>query len=254
MQTIYEKQVNGLIPQPDRSVATFDSGLIRVDQQFICATSSADTHRATLAVGSAFPGNTSPAIDGLVIFPSPQEMRAGDGFTTFMVSGFGRYTDTLISQRRGATSTTILSSYVEDVDSVPVSTDTREFAIVSTNNLVGKIAIIEDDGLTFAQLNLDPAFGDPISVIPVNPTDVIAEISRSSTAINAVSWDGQIYVKTVTTVKIGKTFANGTKLVAFYSFATPIITIDFSTSYGFFTELGINVTVPIDNPINTVGE
>lgn len=254
MQTIYEQTAGSLIPQPDRSVATFDSGLIRVDQDFVCTTSSADTHRATLSVGSSFPGNTSPAIDGLVIFPSPQESRAGDGFTTFMVSGFGRYTDTLISQRRGSTSTTILSSYVEDVAGVPITTDTREFAIVTTNNLVGKIAIIEQDGLTFQQLNLDPAFGDPISVIPVNPTDVIAEISRSSTAVNAVSWDGQIYVKTITTVKIGKTYENGTKLVAFYSFATPIITIDFSTSYGAFTELGINVTVPIGNPINTVGE
>lgn len=254
MPTIFEQSAGSLIPQPDRTVATFDSGLLRVDQQFVCTTANAAAHRATLAVSSEFPGNTSPAIDGLVIFPSPQESRTGDGFTTFMVSAYGRYTDTLISQRRGATSTTILSSFVEDTDGVPVSTDTRDFAIVSTNSLVGKIAIIEEDGLTFEQLNLDPTFGEPISVIPVKPTDVIAEISRSSTTVNAVSWDGQIYVNKITTVKIGKTFDNGTKLVAFFSFATPIITIDFSTSYGFFTELGINVAVPIGNPITTIEE
>lgn len=254
MPTIYQQTAGGLIPQPDRTVATFDSGLIRVDQQFICATENAETHRATLAVGNAFPGDTSPAIDGLFIFPTPQESRAGDGLTTFMVSGYGRSVDQLVSQRRGTTSTIILSSYIEDTEGLPTTTDSRNFAIVSTNNLVGKIAVIEEDGLTFAQLNLDPAFGEPVAVLPVDPNDVIAEISRSRIFKNSVSWDGQIYTDIITTVKIGKTFSNGTKLVAFYSYATPVIGNDFSTSYGAFTELGINVTVPIGNPINTVLE
>jgi hypothetical protein len=250
--TIYEQNTGSLIAQPDRTVATFDSGLIRVDQEFVCTTASAETNRASLAVGNTFPGDTSPAIDGLVIFPSPQESRTGDGLTKFMVSGYGRATDQLISQRRGVTSTTIRSSYVESDVGVPTTTNTENFAIVSANNLVGKIAIIEADGLTYAQLNLDPEFGEPLTVIPVDPDDVIEEISRSSITKNAVGWDGQIYSRTLTTVKIGKTFTNGTKLVAFYSYATPVIGIDFSTSYGTFTELGINVSVSIDNPINTV--
>lgn len=250
--TIYEQNTGSLIAQPDRTVATFDSGLIRVDQEFICTTASAETNRATLAVGSTFPGDTSPAIDGLVIFPSPQESRTGDGLTKFMVSGYGRATEQFISNRYSTTSTTIRSSYVESDLGVPTTTNTENFAIVSAYSVVGKIAIIEADGLTYAQLNLDPEFGEPLAVLPVDPDNVIEEISRSTITENAVSWDGQIYIRTVTTVKIGKTYDNGTKLVAFYSYATPVIGIDFSTSYGTFTELGINVIIPIGNPINTI--
>jgi len=250
--TIYEQNTGSLIAQPDRTVATFDSGLLRVDQEFVCTTASAETNRATLAVGSTFPGDTSPAIDGLVIFPSPQESRTGDGLTKFMVSGYGRATEQFISNRYSTTSTTIRSSYVESDVGVPTTTNTENFAIVSAYSVVGKIAIIEADGLTYAQLNLDPEFGEPLAVIPVDPDDVIDEISRSSITQNAVNWDGQIYSRTLTTVKIGKTFTNGTKLVAFYSYATPVIGIDFSTSYGTFTELGINVSVSIGNPINTI--
>lgn len=252
MPTIYEQTAGSLIPQPDRTVATFDSGLIRVDQEFVCTTASAETNRLSLAVGNSFPGETSPAIDGLFIFPSPQESRTGDGLTKFMVSGYGRATDQLISQRRGTTSTVIKSSYVESSSGVPTTTDTGNFAIITTNSVVGKIAVLEEDGLSYAQLNFDPSFSEPLALIPVDPDDVIEEISRSSITENAVNWDGQVYTKTLTTVKIGKTFSNGTKLVAFYSYATPVIGIDFSTSYGNFTELGINVSVPIGNPINTI--
>jgi hypothetical protein len=252
MPTIYEQNSGSLIAQPDRSVATFDSGLLRIDQEFICTTASAEINRANLAVGSTFPGDTSPAIDGLFIFPSPQESRTGDGLTRFIVSAYGRSTDQLISQRQSTASTTIRSSYVESDAGVPTTTNTENFAIVSASSLVGKIAIIESDGLTYAQLNLDPEFGEPLAVLPVDPDDVIEEISRSSITKNAVSWDGQIYSEKITTVKIGKTYDNGTKLVAFYSYATPVIGIDFSTSYGTFTELGINVSIPIGNPINAV--
>jgi hypothetical protein len=252
MPTIYEQTAGSLIAQPDRSVATFDSGLIRVDQTFVGTTQNAETHRATLAVGNDFPGDTSPGIDGLFIFPAPQETRTGDGLTTFMVSGYGRSTDQLISQRRGTITTTIRSSYVEDSGGVPTTPHPRDFAFITTNSVVGKIAVLAEEGLTYEQLNFDPSFSEPLALLPIDPDDVIEEISRTSTTQNAVSWDGQVYTKTLTTVKIGKTFSNGTKLVAFYSYDTPVIGIDFSTSYGNFTELGINVSAPIGNPINTI--
>ena len=89
---IYEKQTNGLYPTGQRSVSTFPSGLIRVDQTFVCKTSAASTHRAALAVGANMPGGSSPAIDGLKIFPEPQEKRRDDGFTEFIVSSYGRTT------------------------------------------------------------------------------------------------------------------------------------------------------------------
>jgi hypothetical protein len=246
MPTIYEQTAGSLIPQPDRNVATFDSGLIRVDQEFVCTTASAETNRLSLAVGNSFPGETSPAIDGLFIFPSPQVSRTGDGLTKFMVSGYGRATDQLISQRRGTTSTVIKASYYQDGNQITY--DNTDFAIITTSNIVGKIAILDEDGLTYAQLNFDPSFSEPITVIPVDTDDVIREFDRVTTTENAVNWDGQIYQKTITTVKIGKTDFSGGTLYAYYTYSTPVIGIDFSTSFGNFTELGINVSVPIGNP------
>ena len=91
---IYEKETNGLYPTGQRSVSTFPSGLIRVDQTFVCKTTAAATHRATLAVGANMPGGSTPAIDGLKIFPEPQEKRRDDGFTEFIVSAYGRVNNT----------------------------------------------------------------------------------------------------------------------------------------------------------------
>lgn len=247
MPTIYEQTAGSLIPQPNRTVATFDSGLIRVDQEFVCTTASAETNRLSLAVGNSFPGETSPAIDGLFIFPSPQESRTGDGLTKFMVSGYGRATDQLISQRRGTTSTVIKSSFI----SGELTVDTRDFAIITTNSLIGKTAILDEDGLTYAQLNLDPTWGEPLAVIPVDADDVILEAGRTINKENGVNWDGQIYEKIVTTVTLTKTVSTNPlkNLIAYYTYSTPVIGIDFSTSYGNFTELGINVSAPIGNPI-----
>ena len=91
---IYEKETNGLYPTGQRSVSTFPSGLIRVDQTFVCKTTAAATHRADLAVGANMPGGSSPAIDGLKIFPEPQERKRDDGFTEFIVSAYGRVNNT----------------------------------------------------------------------------------------------------------------------------------------------------------------
>lgn len=86
---IYQKTPGALIPQPGRTVATFSSGLVRVDQVFICPTTDEETHRAALVVGGEFPGDSSPSLTGLKIFPEPQENRRGDGFTEFRLSGYG---------------------------------------------------------------------------------------------------------------------------------------------------------------------
>lgn len=87
---IYEKTANGLYPTGQRMVATFPSGLIRVEQTFVCKTSAESTHRVALAVGEDFPNGSDPSFDGLKIFPESQEIRRGDGFTEFKVTAYGR--------------------------------------------------------------------------------------------------------------------------------------------------------------------
>lgn len=93
---IYQKTPGGLFATGERTVSTFPSGLVRVDQTFICPTSAAATHRAALAVGNDMPGGSTPAIDGLKIFPEPQEKKRTDGFTEFIVSAYGRNTAELV--------------------------------------------------------------------------------------------------------------------------------------------------------------
>jgi len=87
---IYQKTPGELFATGERTVSTFPSGLVRVDQTFTCPTSDAATHRAFLAVGEDMPGGSEPAIDGLKIFPEPQEKKRDNGFTQFIVSAYGR--------------------------------------------------------------------------------------------------------------------------------------------------------------------
>jgi len=88
--TIY-KSTSGLIAQPGRSVSTFPSGLVRVEQTYLGLTSNAAANRAALAIGNNMPdGNSSPCLDGLKIFPEVQEVRREDGFTEYKVCAYGR--------------------------------------------------------------------------------------------------------------------------------------------------------------------
>lgn len=80
-----------LIALPGRSVQTFPSGLVRVDRTYACRKTLADRYRQDLRVGSILPfDNGVPAIDGLFIFPEPQERVRDDGFVEFRVSAYGR--------------------------------------------------------------------------------------------------------------------------------------------------------------------
>ena len=88
--TIY-KSTSGLIAQPGRTVATFPSGLVRVEQTYLGLTANATLNRAILAVGSNMPdGDSSPCLDGLKIFPEVQEVVREDGFTEYKVCAYGR--------------------------------------------------------------------------------------------------------------------------------------------------------------------
>ena len=91
---IYQRTPGELFATGERTVSIFPSGLVRVEQTFICPTSNAGTARYQLAVGSNMPGDSQPAIDGLYIYPDPQEKTRSDGFTEFTVSAYGRINTT----------------------------------------------------------------------------------------------------------------------------------------------------------------
>lgn len=139
---IYEKTANGLYPTGQRAVATFPSGLLRVEQTFMCKTSAEATHRAALEVGEDFPNGSDPSLDGLKIFPEPQEIRRGDGFTEFKVTAYGR--------KNTAGTFSLLTDYIY-LKSVEVYGGYANFSMRTKPILVKKVFVssagydIEDD-------------------------------------------------------------------------------------------------------------
>lgn len=85
----YTKQ--NFIALPGRTVQTFPSGLVRVERSFACRKFDAAYYRSRLNVGDPMPDDDgAPAIDGLYIFPEPQEIARDDGFVEFRVTAYGR--------------------------------------------------------------------------------------------------------------------------------------------------------------------
>ena len=91
-----------LITAPGRSVQTFPSGLVRVERTYICRRGDESRYRSELAVGNLLPNDEgSPSIDGLYIYPDPQEQTQDNGFTEFRVTAYGRTNTTGTVERQG---------------------------------------------------------------------------------------------------------------------------------------------------------
>jgi hypothetical protein len=82
---------SNLIALPNRTVQTYPSGLVRVERSFVCRKADAARNRNVLTLNGVIPLDLGPpAIDGLYIFPEPQENVRDDGFLEFRVSAYGR--------------------------------------------------------------------------------------------------------------------------------------------------------------------
>ena len=74
MPTLIWKKNSSWVPQGDRQVRCFDSGLVLLQQTFIAPVGTPPS--ANFDVGYPFPGVTTPCIDGAYIFPAPEIGRA----------------------------------------------------------------------------------------------------------------------------------------------------------------------------------
>jgi hypothetical protein len=112
-------------------VQTFPSGLVRVDRVYACRKTLADRFRRDLAVGNPLPLDPgTPAIDGLYIFPEPQEIRRDDGFVEFRVSAYGR------------TNTTGVEQISEEFTTESISSELLTGQAVLKNNLLTKEVVL----------------------------------------------------------------------------------------------------------------
>jgi len=72
------------------NVERWESGLIRVTQEYLCPTAQRDSITDGFQVGSELEGIASPASDGLYVFPAPNSQDMNDGFSKISVSAYGR--------------------------------------------------------------------------------------------------------------------------------------------------------------------
>ena len=82
---------SALKTQEGRAVQTYPSGLVRVERTYVCPTADEARFRPVLAEGAILPfDDGTPSIDGLYIFPTPNEIRRDDGYTELRVAAYGR--------------------------------------------------------------------------------------------------------------------------------------------------------------------
>lgn len=157
------------IPLPGRSVQTFPSGLVRVERSFACRRSAAPAYRELLRVGDPMPEDDgSPAIDGLYIFPEPQEQDRGDGFVEFRVTAYGR-TRAPIAGRIDRQ--TIRSNYLLTIIDSPGANQperVREFLPASINTVYTRRAVFSTSEPTVNFLQIPPG----ISPLVMNTSGV----------------------------------------------------------------------------------
>jgi len=72
------------------TVDRFESGLIKVTQEYLCPTSQREEIASGFVVGDELKGIASPASDGIYIYPSPQSSDLNNGFSKISVSAYGR--------------------------------------------------------------------------------------------------------------------------------------------------------------------
>ena len=245
--TIYEKTPSGLYATGDRTVSTFPSGLVRVEQAFVCKTSAAATHRAALAVGTDMPGGSAPAIDGLKIFPEPQEKQRGDGFTEFIVSAYGRvrayfynFSEQTVKQRISNIGFVIKNG--GRIDAIPVTADCTHLRVN------GSLVVPKGSELTVEQLNIQ-LFGikDIIHTIN-NPNKSLTPLYQLRTnQYQYIDWNGVTRYNQYIVYKYWESLLreplDTSNAVEYYvKYDLPVISVNRRTEYGDFTEMDISVS------------
>ena len=238
-QIIYEKNAGELIPQGGRSVSTFPSGLVRVDQTFICSTPSVATHRANLKIKEDFPGGFEPAIDGLYIYPEVQENRRGDGFSELIASGYGRTADTLQNIRKQVFTAALQRYSGSTVGGSLVYLTTLFY---SRNIINGFIAIKDGDSLSVEDLGLDDQLFVPFNLVNTNDDYeiVITSIEFNYKSLNYIDWNGDLRTRYFNKINFYST-QWGSGVLYNFPWASPVIKVINSQNFGVFKELEISV-------------
>lgn len=105
-------------------IEQWESGLIRLTQNYLVPTTDKVTHLNSFAKGSEFIDANTPATDGLFIHPEPKCVDLNNGFSRIIVTAYGRknsYSFDMTYSRITFTYQTVVAEETVDV--------TREFLV-----------------------------------------------------------------------------------------------------------------------------
>lgn len=186
-----------LIALPNRTVQTYPSGLVRVERSFVCRKDRVARFRNTIKVNEPMPFDSgAPAIDGLYIFPEPQEVVRDDGFVEFRVTAYGR---TNVFSEIAIQKGSIRGSYFASDNPPPWIVPTPSFAegdrpsINETYTLRGVLPSSEGA----SAIAVKPSVTTP-TVIPFSGG--IGWSRRGSTRVEPPLVDGDVFVGSFTDV------------------------------------------------------
>ena len=150
-----------------KRIQSFASGLIRVDQDYKVPTATAYTDGAALVRGAVLADTTSPAVDGLYIYPDPSWSDDGDGFTTIPVSAYGR------------TQTTAQAVILEQE---ATSYSSYRFNVWKIS---GTICLSSNEALSLDDLNLSESLFVPFNISNTkNPDESVLSISETGVSFS----------------------------------------------------------------------
>jgi hypothetical protein len=190
-----------------------------------------------LPVESNFPGGNEPAIDGIFVYPEIQERRQPDGFTEFIVSGYGRTSDTLQNQQKRVSTRLTSTSSSQALISQNV--------FVSSNEVSGFIVIEKNSGLDVGDLGFAPNYFDLYNITPHSSVIQIKISSFNTRPYSSyIDWNGDLKNSSLKTIGLQFSntqgqFVDGT--VYDISYISPRITVISRNNFGRFIELEIKV-------------
>jgi len=176
MDPIHLHCPDSLFAGDDRIVTNFASGLVRVQQTYYCPPEGVAAARVLLTPGQPIPdGDTTPAIDGLYIYPDAQEVGGQYGMKEFRVTAYGRsgseprdliMTEKRWNQRVNGSATESLSYSVYEPSGVVCITEADELEYANFGlheSTLLPFNVRYSDGTTLWSVGTVVPFGEPIT-------------------------------------------------------------------------------------------
>jgi hypothetical protein len=244
MATIIEKTANALYKHPERTVATFPSGLMRIDQNYSCRNEAEVTHRNTLAVGNELPDDDGyPAMDGAFIFPHCQQVRRGSGFTEFTASAYGRTTDQP-------------TNFITEI----IKIETPDVGHYNLLTFTADIVLRTGESLDPSVLNIDPSLLDPFDLFYLSPQNTVKSIASSVRNLQSGSSFNETGISIPTTANLIRNYTivfnldpsgiinpgDPETITFFLQLREPLIRVAAQSNFGKFTEYKISLDYQTD--------